>query len=128
MRKFSKEFWRGLLVTVIILGTVYSCTIYLALKERGQKEEWRKRDEERRERIRLGQDAARRYTDSIRRSVRVKSTMGNSSTAKGYDYDDSDPYDDPYDDPYFDDLIPGDEYDEEFIDRSTGDPELYENP
>ena len=54
--------------------------------------------------------------------------MGNSSTAKGYDYDDSDPYDDPYDDPYFDDLIPGDEYDEEFIDRSTGDPELYENP
>ena len=115
-------------MTVIILGAVYSCTIYLALKERRQKEEWRKRDEERRERIRLGQDAARRYTDSIRRSVRVKSTMGNSSTAKGYDYDDSDPYDDPYDDPYFDDLIPGDEYDEEFIDRSTGDPELYENP
>lgn len=124
MRKFSKEFWRGLLVTVIILGTVYSCTIYLALKERRQKEEWRKRDEEPRERIRLGQDAARRHTDSIRRSVRVKSTMGNSSTAKGHDYDDYDPYDDPN----FDDLIPGEEYDEEFIDRSTGDPELYENP
>ncbi|MBR1793585.1 MAG: hypothetical protein IJ764_08120 [Bacteroidales bacterium] len=34
---------------------------------------------------------------------------------------------DPYDDPDFDDLIPGEEYDEEFVDRSIGDPELYEN-
>ena len=32
---------------------------------------------------------------------------------------------DPYDDPDFDDLIPGEEYDEEFVDRSQGDPELY---
>ena len=44
---------------------------------------------------------------------------------KGHDYDDDS---DPYDDPDFDDLIPGEEYDEEFIDRSTGDPELYVNP
>ena len=76
MRKFSKEFWRGLLVTVIILGAVYSCTIYLALKERRQKEECRKRDEERRERIRLSQDSARLHADSIRRSVRVKKLWG----------------------------------------------------
>ena len=32
---------------------------------------------------------------------------------------------DPYDDPDFDDLVPGEEYDEEFVDRSKGDPELY---
>lgn len=39
---------------------------------------------------------------------------------------DGDTYDDPYDDPDFDDLIPGEEYDEEFVDRSQGDPELYD--
>ena len=33
---------------------------------------------------------------------------------------------DPYDDPDFDDLIPGEEYDEEFVDRDEGDPELYD--
>lgn len=32
---------------------------------------------------------------------------------------------DPYEDPDFDDLFPGEEYDEEFVDRSKGDPELY---
>ena len=35
---------------------------------------------------------------------------------------------DPYDNPDFDDLIPGEEYDEEFVDRSEGDPELYDEP
>ena len=33
---------------------------------------------------------------------------------------------DPYDAPDFDDLFPGEEYDEEFVDRSIGDPELYD--
>ena len=33
---------------------------------------------------------------------------------------------DPYDDPDFDDLFPGEEYDEEFVDRDMGDPELYD--
>ena len=40
--------------------------------------------------------------------------------------DDEDTDDDPYDNPDFDDLIPGEEYDEEFVDRSEGDPELYD--
>ena len=44
-------------------------------------------------------------------------------TSKDDEPDDDDI--DPYEDPDFDDLFPGEEYDEEFIDRSTGDPELY---
>lgn len=39
---------------------------------------------------------------------------------------DEDPDGDPYDNPDFDDLIPGEEYDEEFVDRSEGDRELYD--
>lgn len=35
---------------------------------------------------------------------------------------------DPYDNPDFDDLIPGEEYDEEFVDRSKVDHELYDKP
>lgn len=35
---------------------------------------------------------------------------------------------DPYDNPDFDDLIPGEEYDEDFIDHSSGDHELYDEP
>ncbi|MBQ9670148.1 MAG: hypothetical protein IJV23_03925 [Prevotella sp.] len=35
---------------------------------------------------------------------------------------------DPYDNPDFDDLFPGEEYDEEFVDRSEGDHELYDEP
>ena len=40
--------------------------------------------------------------------------------------DDEETDNDLYDNPDFDDLIPGDEYDEEFVDRDEGDPELYE--
>ena len=40
--------------------------------------------------------------------------------------DDENDDDDLLENPDFDDLIPGDEYDEEFVDRSTGDPELYD--
>lgn len=42
--------------------------------------------------------------------------------------DDASDDDDPLENPDFDDLIPGDEYDEEFVDRSMGDPELYDEP
>lgn len=35
---------------------------------------------------------------------------------------------DLYENPDFDDLFPGEEYDEEFVDRSKGDPELYDEP
>ena len=40
--------------------------------------------------------------------------------------DDENDDNDLLENPDFDDLIPGDEYDEEFVDRSTGDPELYD--
>lgn len=42
--------------------------------------------------------------------------------------DDEETDGDPYDNPDFDDLIPGEEYDEEFVDRDEGDPELYDEP
>lgn len=42
--------------------------------------------------------------------------------------DDEETDGDPYDNPDFDDLIPGEEYDEEFVDRDEGDPELYDGP
>ena len=35
---------------------------------------------------------------------------------------------DPLENPDFDDLVPGDEFDEEFVDGSTLDPELYDDP
>ena len=42
--------------------------------------------------------------------------------------DDEETDGDPYDNPNFDDLVPGEEYDEEFVDRDEGDPELYDGP
>ena len=39
--------------------------------------------------------------------------------------DDEETDGDPYDNPNFDDLIPGEEYDEEFVDRDEGDLVLY---
>lgn len=119
MRKLSKEFWRGLWVTVLVMGCLFGCTAYYALQERKQKEEFRRRDDERREAVRWGLDSMRLHNDSIRNSVSTK--KGKGGITIGTDDDDRDPYDDPD----FDDLIPGEEYDEEFVDRSQGDPELY---
>lgn len=68
---------------------------------------------------RRGLDSIRLHNDSIRKSVSTK--KGKGEIIIGTDDDDRDPYDDPD----FDDLIPGEEYDEEFVDRSQGDPELY---
>ena len=53
----------------------------------------------------------------------IKERKRVNITSKDDELDDDDI--DPYEDPDFDDLFPGEEYDEEFIDRSTGDPELY---
>jgi hypothetical protein len=119
MKKLSKEFWRGLWVTALVMGCIYGCTAYYAPQERKQKEEFRRRDNERREAILRGLDSIRLHNDSIRKSVSTK--KGKRGITIGADDDDRDPYDDPD----FDDLIPGEEYDEEFVDRSQGDPELY---
>lgn len=123
MNKPSKKFWRGLWTTIIVLGTVYGCTVYFALQERRQKEESYRKDAERREKIRQGMELSRRHNDSIRNSM--KNRKGNIFFTTGKESDDDK---DPYDDPDFDDLFPGEEYDEEFVDGSTGDLELYDKP
>lgn len=119
MKKLSKEFWRDLWVTVLVMGCLFGCTAYYTLQERKQKEEFRRWDNKRRETIQRGLDSIRLHNDSIRKSVSTK--KGKGEIIIGTDDDDRDPYDDPD----FDDLIPGEEYDEEFVDRSQGDPELY---
>ena len=119
MKKLSKEFWRGLCVTALVMGCLFCCTAYFALQERKQKEEFLRRNNEHREAIRRGLDSIRLHNDSIRKAVSTK--KGKGGITIGTDDDDRDHYDIPD----FDDLIPGEEYDEEFVDRSQGDPELY---
>lgn len=117
--RMNRKFWNSLLAFLIIMGFLFGCTAYFALQERKQKEEFRRRDNEHREAIRRGLDSIRLHNDSVRKSVSNKQVR--SGIVFGTDDDDRDPYDDPD----FDDLIPGEEYDEEFVDRSQGDPELY---
>ena len=52
---------------------------------------------------------------------KTKTTVSTLTSA-----DDEETDGDLYDNPNFDDLIPGEEYDEEFVDRDEGDPELYD--
>lgn len=77
---------------------------------------------------------ARRVRQEIKHSVpasfradtimrRSRGVTDTSNLATGEDDDG-----DPYDNPDFDDIIPGEEYDEEFVDRSEGDHELYDEP
>ena len=54
---------------------------------------------------------------------KTKTTVSTLTSA-----DDEETDGDLYDNPNFDDLIPGEEYDEEFVDRDEGDPELYDEP
>ena len=115
----NKKFWNNLLAFLVIMGCIFGCTAYFALQERKQKEKFQRWDNERREAIGRGLDTVRLHNDSIRKSVSAK--RGNSGIVIDTDDDDLDPYDDPD----FDDLIPGEEYDEEFVDRSQGAPELY---
>ncbi|WP_279113056.1 hypothetical protein [Hoylesella timonensis] len=59
--------------------------------------------------------------DTIIRRNRIVTGALSPTTSKDADSD-------SYDNPDFDDLIPGEEYDEEFVDRSEGDRELYDDP
>ncbi len=56
-------------------------------------------------------------------SINVSGKFQHSYSTEDYHNSDNQ---DPYDNPDFDDLIPGEEYDERFVDRSTGDFELYD--
>lgn len=125
MAKLGKQVWRNLLVTIIIIGTAYGITIYYALQERERKQE-QHRIEAEKQKIREEQDLRWRdsiihHNDSIANTIKGRKRANLNFKDGKQDDDDTDPYDDPD----FDDLIPGEEYDEEFVDRSTGDPELY---
>lgn len=85
-----------------------------------QNAKFRQYDKERREKIEQGLIEAQRHRDSVSNTVKNRKSIGNFVIVSN---DDDRDY---YDDPDFDDLIPGEEYDEEFVDRSEGDPELYE--
>ena len=82
----------------------------MAIDDRKKQEQFRRWDKERYERL-------QKLKDSVRNELQ---------DGKPHPYivrPETD--DDPYDNPDFDDVIPGEEYDEEFVDRSKGDPELY---
>jgi len=68
-------------------------------------------------------DSIKHHHESVANTVNGRK-KGNISLGKNEDEDEDEDID-PYEDPDFDDLFPGEEYDEEFVDRSKGDPELY---
>lgn len=125
MAKLGKQFWQKLLVTIIFLSILYGITIYFALQERKRNQE-RRRVEAEQQRIReekylQWRDSFWHYNECIANTIKERKRVNITSKDDELDDDDIDPYEDPD----FDDLFPGEEYDEEFIDRSTGDPELY---
>ena len=126
MNKLVKDFWRKLCISAVIIGVAYGLTIYFALQERHHKDEIRRQKVEKQ---RLFEEESR-WRDSIKHHHKnVTKTVngrkrGNISLGKNEDEDEDEDID-PYEDPDFDDLFPGEEYDEEFVDRSKGDPELY---
>jgi hypothetical protein len=125
MVKLGKQFWRNFWITIIIIGTAYGITAFFALKERERKQEQSKIEAEK-QRIREEQslrwrDSVRHHNDSIANTIKGRKRV-NFNFKNGEQEDDDK---DSSDNPDFDDLIPGEEYDEEFVDRSKGDPELY---
>ena len=115
MWKPDRKFWHNLSITVIVLGAIYGFSIYYALKDRERINEIHKQSEE-------VHGGMRRAVDGVKH--RQDTMIHNGKQQKHIIRDNCD-YKDPYDDPDFDDLVPGEEYDEEFVDRSEGDPELY---
>ena len=124
MNKLGKDFWRKLCISAIIIGVAYGLTIYFALQERHHKDEIRRQKVEKQrlfEEKSRWRDSIKHHYDSVANIVNGRK-KGNISLGKNEDEDEDI---DPYEDPDFDDLFPGEEYDEEFVDRSKGDPELY---
>ena len=120
----QKKNLSALLIFLFIMVCMVGCLSYVAKQSRGEEEhkaEFRRMDRERRERYEQLHRETQRRTDSIKNTVRNRKPTGKFLGGSYYDDDR-----DPYDDPDFDDLIPGEEYDEEFVDRSQGDPELYD--
>lgn len=110
----NKEFWRNLTITVVVIVGLYTCTAYFALCDRKRQTMIHKQGKEVYDRMRKAVDSVKLLKRSMNKS-RYKTYLGKDNGADK----------DLYDDPNFDDLIPGEEYDEEFVDGSEGDPELY---
>lgn len=110
----NKTFWRNLMITLVVLVGLYTCTAYFALRERERQTMIHKQGEEVNGRMRKAVDSVKHLNQSMKNNSN-KTYLGKDS-GEDKDY---------YDDPDFDDLIPGEEFDEEFVDRSEGDPELY---
>lgn len=124
MNKLGKDFWRKLCISAIIIGVAYGLTIYFALQERHHKDEIRRQKVEKQrlfEEKSQWRDSIKHHHESVENTVNGRKKW-NISLGKNEDEDEDI---DPYEDPDFDDLFPGEEYDEEFVDRSKGDPELY---
>lgn len=115
MWKPDRNFWRNLAITVIILGVMYGFTIYNSIQERKRITEIHKQSEEVYGRM-------RRAVDNMKNK---KDTLSRNGQQQKYRIREQNEDTDPYDNPDFDDLVPGEEYDEEFVDRSEVDPELY---
>lgn len=119
MKKLYKDILLGLFTSIIIVGIIYGSNVYFSLQESKQRKERHKQEEERREKIKKYREILEKQRDSIR----VSGKLQHPHSIEEYDLNDDQ---DLYDNPDFDDLIPGEEYDEEFVDRTTGDPELYD--
>lgn len=119
MKKLNKDIFLGLFTSIIIVGIIYGSNLYFSLQGSKQRQERHKQEEERREKIKKYREILEKQCDSIR----VSGKLQHSHSIEDYDLNDDQ---DLYDNPDFDDLIPGEEYDEEFVDRTTGDPELYD--
>ena len=113
MKKLYKDILLGLFTSIIIVGIIYGSNVYFSLQESKQRKERHKQEEERREKIKKYREILEKQRDSIR----VSGKLQHPHSIEDHDLND---------DPDFDDLIPGEEYDEEFVDRTTGDPELYD--
>ena len=124
MTNEQKKKLGDLLAFLFIMLCMVGCTAYYVQYNRHQAEQkakFRQLDKERRERYEQRLLESQRHSDSIVNTVRNRKPT-DKFVVSSCDDDDRDPYDNPD----FDDLIPGEEYDEEFVDRSQGDPELYE--
>lgn len=119
MKKRYKDILLGLFTSIIIVGIIYGSNVYFSLQESKQRKERHKQEEERGEKIKKYREILEKQRDSIR----VSGKLQHPHSIEEYDLNDDQ---DLYDNPDFDDLIPGEEYDEEFVDRTTGDPELYD--
>ena len=103
------------MITVVILGAIYTCTAYFAIQDRERQEEIHKQGEEVYGRM-------RRAVDSVRHQSLDKGNVNNHGKFVGKDDGENNVF---FDDPAIAEIYTGEEYDEEFVDRSTGDPELY---